>query len=141
MNSASKDIEDSNGSHTTDIPTRSYDSVSNEGVTVYIILNYALVCFTVHSCERVLCSLEKILQLVDNRCKVQACSGNYDIKYEFCGCCLKITGRCANAHTFTWCSSDVISNVASSKLFLDNLNFASAVVLSGNSFSKLELFC
>ena len=99
------------------------------------------VCFTVHSCERVLCSLEKILQLVDNQCKVQTCNGNYDIKYEFCGCCLKITGRCANAHTFMWCSSDVVSNVASSKLFLDNLNFASAAVLSGNSFSKLELFC
>lgn len=87
-----------------------------------------------------LCSLEKILQLVDKRCKVQTCNKNYDIKYEICGCCLKITGRCANAHSFTWCSSHVISNVAGNRIFLDNLLFASAVVLSGNSFSKLELF-
>lgn len=78
---------------------------------------------------------------MDNRCKVQTCSSNYDIKYEICGCSLKINGRCANAHTFTWCSSDVITNVTGSKLFLDNLHFASAVVLSGNSFSKLELVC
>ena len=87
-----------------------------------------------------LCSLQKILQLVDNRCKVQTCNSNYDIKHEICGCCLKITGRCANAHTFIWCSSDVISNVTGNRIFVDNLYFASAVVLSGNSFSKLELF-
>ena len=96
--------------------------------------------FTADSCERVLCSLQKILQLIDNRCKVQTCNNNYDIKHEICGCCLKITGRCANAHTFTWCSSDVISNVTGNRIFVDNLYFTSAVVLSGNSFSKLELF-
>ena len=54
LNSASKDIEDSNGSHTTDIPTISYDSVSNEGVTVYIILKlrilYASQSIAVNEC-------------------------------------------------------------------------------------------
>ena len=35
MDSASKD-EDDNGPRTTDLPARSFDSVSNEGITSYI---------------------------------------------------------------------------------------------------------
>ena len=43
-------------------------------------------------------------------------------------------------HQFKWESSVAQANQKGSKVYADNLDFASAVVLSGNHFSKMRLF-
>ena len=47
---------------------------------------------------------------------------------------------CENGHGFDWESSDCHVNESGVKLFENNLRLVSAIVVSGNSFSKIELF-
>ena len=67
------------------------------------------------------------------------CDGNYKLNFETSGCCLLIQGSCENGHSFNWTSSDVVHSSFGKKVFSDNLRVSSAIVLSGNSFNKIEL--
>ena len=43
-------------------------------------------------------------------------------------------------HCFIWESSDVMTSKAGGRLYLDNLNFASSLILSGNIYRKIMVF-
>ena len=91
--------------------------------------------------NRVVCSLDKLLELVKCRCAEPWCDSLYDVRYRRCGCVIIIFGTCENGHTFEWVSSDLIFNQSQQKLYKDNLRFASSIVLSGNNLVKIQLFC
>ena len=64
------------------------------------------------------------------------------VSHKFCGCCLIIEGRRGNGHTMKWESSPSVSkDRLNHKSYTDNVNFASAIVLSGSNFAKIKLFC
>ena len=44
-----------------------------------------------------------------------------------------LKGMCGDGHGFTWTGSNTLTNKAGFNLFTDNLDIASAVVLSGNT--------
>ena len=56
------------------------------------------------------------------------------------GCCLIIHAECDNGHSFQWNSSKSFYNQNNQNIYYDNLDFASAVVLSGNNFHEIEQF-
>ena len=89
---------------------------------------------------RVLCSIDKLLYLAKSKCQEEGCDSFYEVSTEFQGCCLIIHRKCRLGHQFKWESSVAQINQNGSKIFTDNLDFASALVLSGNNFSKMQLF-
>ena len=99
------------------------------------------ICFIYFIGIRIICSLSRLLQLARRKCASDGCNSQYNITYKKCGCCLLINGMCESGHTFTWESSECLLNQSNTRLYQDNLHFASAVLLSGNNFTKMELLC
>lgn len=103
----------------------------------------ANVCFNLFCITgRVIGFLENILFLASGKCRETGCDKIYHVSHKFCGCCLIVEGRCSNGHIFNWESSPhALMNTHKSKSYVDNLDFAAAIILSGNNFAKVKLFC
>ena len=71
---------------------------------------------------------------------MENCGSRRNGNYHPSGCCVLIFGTCTNGHPFHWESSDRLGTEDQRKLHTDNLHFAAAIVLSGNNYSKMELF-
>ena len=71
---------------------------------------------------------------------MDGCRARREIDYKLYGCSVKVFGVCAKGHHFIWESSDVVTSKAGGRLYVDNLNFASSLVLSGNNFRKIMVF-
>lgn len=89
--------------------------------------------------QRVICSVHKLIELVDKRCHHANCSSLHDINYVTSGCSIIIHGKCLAGHTFQWESSDVLINDRQAKIYMVNLHFSAAIVLSGNHFNKIKM--
>ena len=98
------------------------------------------VCFIAFKPTSFICSLHKLLELAAGVCDVGNCRSQHNVDYCPSGCCVSIFGTCTKGHPFHWESSDRIGTEDQRKLHIDNLHFAAAVVLSGNNYSKMELF-
>lgn len=85
------------------------------------------------------CSVHKLIELVDKRCHQANCSSLREINYVTSGWCIIIHGKCLAGHTFQWESSDVLINERQAKIYMDNLYFSAATVLSGNHFHKIKM--
>ena len=83
--------------------------------------------YAIPSNAKVVCRIEKLLELVGEIYQHDGCSAKQVVKYNIIGCCIVIRGLCEHGHCFTWESSD-------------NLQFASALVLSGNNYHKFAIF-
>lgn len=94
-----------------------------------------------HTCPKIICSLHKLLQLVGQVCQVDGCGARQEVDYRITGCCITVFGICTSGHQFNWNSSDTLTSQAGGMIYLDNLNFASALVLSGNNYRKFYGFC
>ena len=88
----------------------------------------------------ILCSVRKLLELVGVKCQENNCESVISVGYELCGCCIKLYGCCTNGHKLEWVSSDFHLNNNGSRVYNINIDLASAVILSGNSFAKLATF-
>ena len=86
---------------------------------------------------QVLCSIDSVRSLAK---KEEGCIGFYAVSSKFQESCLIIDGKCPAGHHFMWKSSSEQANKIGSKVLVDNLALASAVVLSGHNFSKLLTF-
>ena len=62
------------------------------------------------------------------------------IKYHITGCAISIICTCSNHHQFAWKSSDKLISQAQGQIYVDNIHFASALILSGNHYKKIEMF-
>ena len=90
--------------------------------------------------ERFICSLDRLLDLAEGKCRHENCTSLGVISYKLCGCCVAIHITCQNGHTYRWESSHSQVNTNGSKTYSDNLDFASAILLSGNNFTKIKSF-
>lgn len=88
----------------------------------------------------ILCSITKLLELVGVICPENHCGSVINVGYEFYGCCIKLYGCCSNGHKLDWVSSDFHSNNNGTRIYNINIDLASTIVLSGNSFAKLSTF-
>ena len=93
-----------------------------------------------HTCLKIICSLHKLLQLVGQVCQLDGCGARWEVDYKKTGCCITVFGTCTSGHQFNWNSSDILTSQAGGTIFLDNLNFVSALVLSGNNYQKFMVF-
>lgn len=91
--------------------------------------------------NRIFCSVNKILKLAQRKCSFPLCDSFYKVSYKPSGCAIIVSGICDNGHKFEWTSSESSVNQSEHTLYRDNLSFATALVLSGNNFSKIALFC
>lgn len=92
-------------------------------------------------CDRgkVICLVEKIVDLVGNRCKT--CGIPCTVTKKVIGCALVIKMVCNAGHKFTWASSPILRNSKRSAIYQINLDFVSTLLLSGNNFYKIQQFC
>jgi len=86
----------------------------------------------------VVCSVEKLCQLVGTKCHESECGSPINIDYDVSGCCLVMFGCCANGHRLDWASSDFHTNKNGSKIYNINVALSAAIIFSGNSFSKIS---
>ena len=69
---------------------------------------------------------------------IRNCNNLYQVTTETNGYCLVFRGKCSAGHTFLWKSSDALTNQNNFRMFLDNLQLLSAIVLSGNHYQKIN---
>ena len=98
-----------------------------------------LLCF-VGTNAKIVCSIEKLLELTGQTCRAEGCTAKLSVKYLVTGCTISISGICENQHNFMWKSSDELVSQAHGHILVDNVHFASCLILSGNHYSKLETF-
>ena len=91
---------------------------------------------------RYTCSVNRVLELAAGVCNVKNCGSEREVDYKPSGCCIIIYGTCGNGHSYQWESSKRLGQEQQKhkRLHVDNLHFASAIVLSGNNYSKIEQF-
>ena len=118
------------------------DHAAHQQKKVCHLLHFMLfsVCFIAFKPTRFICSLHKLLELAAGVCDVGNCRSRRNVDYRPSGCCVSIFGTCTKGHPFHWESSDRIGTEDQRKLHINNLHFAATVVLSGNNYSKMELF-
>lgn len=110
-------------------------------ILVVSFMVFTVYMFTAQHYKQVICSGHKLIQLVDQRCHEAGCTSQRTIRYGITCCCLTINAVCNNGHVYRWESSDVLVSQNPNKLYVDNLHFASTLVLSGNNYKKIQLFC
>lgn len=88
---------------------------------------------------KVICFVENILQLIGNQCK--ACPLQCKVTSKRVGCALVLKMECDAGHVFHWSSSPVIRNAKQNSVYKVNLDFASALLFSGNNYYKIRQFC
>ena len=89
--------------------------------------------------SRIICSVGKLLPLFKDKCHHGLCTARYKLRIQFVGCCQLVNGVCESGHKFEWQSSDCHVNEKHVKLYENNLRLVSAIVVSGNSFNKIDL--
>ena len=97
-------------------------------------------CYIVVHRGWVICMIGKLLELARRKCHESNCSSCYIIKHKFSGCTLIISGACQQGHHFYWASSCTIGKSCGNAVHEDNILFATAIVLYGNNFQKIEDF-
>lgn len=95
------------------------------------------ICYVNHDRSCYWFTWKHSMPIANGKCRETNCNSIYHVYHKFC---LIIEGRCANGHTFNWELSPSM-NTYKCKSYVDNLDFASAIVLSGNNFTKMKLFC
>ena len=88
---------------------------------------------------QIICSVGKLLPLFKNKCNHELCTACCKLGIQFVGSCLLVNSMCESGHRFEWQSSDCHINEKHVKLFENNLRLVSAIVVSGNSFNKIDL--
>lgn len=90
--------------------------------------------------KRIICSL-KLMELFGKVCQEEGCGEEYYLTNTIVGCCLTISAHdhCSNGHLHKWSLSERITN-SNGSVFLDNLDFATALILSGNHFTKIQQY-
>ena len=107
---------------------------SNSRIFLCIFLYH---CFEGSTNKHIIYSSLKLIELFGKVCQEEGCGEEYHLTNTIIGRCLTISARCSNGHLRKWSSSERVTN---SSVFLDNLDFATALVLSGNHFTKIHQF-
>ena len=107
--------------------------------TALVLCIFLYHCFEVLTKKRIICSSHKLIELFGKVCQEEGCGEEYHLTNTIVGCCLTISARCSNGYFHKWSSSERITN-NNGNMFLDNLDFVTALVLSGKHFNKIQQF-
>ena len=92
--------------------------------------------------ERVVVDVSTILPLFGRKCPNEKCSEKSKVaNYKLVGGVLKVSWSCPNNHSGYWVSSQVLCQKNGQDIYSTSLLFALGLVLSGNHYDKLMLFC
>ena len=102
---------------------------------------WVLLIVTDSSYTRFICSLDKLLELLEPKCHTTGCYRSCSFTHRFVGCSLSITGLCGAGHAFAWVSSHIEtpntevdnSSRRGGRIFTDNMEVTSSLVVSGNT--------
>lgn len=84
--------------------------------------------------RKIICSLDLLLQLFRARCQTPGCVGVPAVSHHFIGTAIVINSTCSSGHNNRFCSSHELLN----GLYVNNLQAAASLLLSGNNFGKVE---
>ena len=88
---------------------------------------------------KVVVSMQQLMQLIPSVCLRENCHLPLKACEEYRGCGVLIHLTCVAGHSFTWSSSPAHVNREGSVIYGNNLLLASSLLLSGNSFAKVQL--
>ena len=86
---------------------------------------------------KVLVTVDKIKELISTTCKT--CSRPVTIQETKSGAVLLLHWSCDNGHSGTWASSELLTKKNHQKVYVNNVQLAAAVLLSGNNYQKINL--
>lgn len=94
-----------------------------------------------HSRMRVMVSIEKLVELSEDKCVV--CGEGLHVKQDVktIGSRVQITRRCKNGHCQKWVSSEVLGVKNHVEFFVNDSLLAAAIIISGNNYGKFALLC
>ena len=79
--------------------------------------------------KRFICSLDLLL----DRCQIPGCNNSPNLTHHFIGTTLVANISCQAGHAFKFCSSHEVN-----QMYVNNIQVAAAVLLSGNNFGKVK---
>ena len=92
--------------------------------------------------QRVIIDVSAILPLFGNKCPHESCTERSKVaSYKLSGGVLQVSWSCPNGHGGYWVSSKVLCQKKGQNIFSTSLLLALGLVLSGNHYDKLMLFC
>ena len=83
--------------------------------------------------KRFICSLDLLLGVFARRCQTPSCANTPNVTHHLVGTTLVANISCQSGHMFRFCSSHEVN-----LLYVNNLQIAAAVLLSGNNFGKVK---
>ena len=89
---------------------------------------------------KIICYVNKLMELIGCHCRYCP-SPCRVIKKYISGCTITISTVCETGHVFTWASSPTMTNTKNTSIYQCNMEFASAILISGNNFYKIRQFC
>lgn len=84
--------------------------------------------------QKFIISETRLSDLFRGRCQEPGCASECTVKSKSVGCTMELWWKCQNGHKGKWQSSEEYGG-----MYSNNLQFSSAVLLSGNNHSKIEL--
>ena len=95
--------------------------------------------------SRIITSSDMLKKLKGHICSEKLdgrlCGNLLTFSEEYKGSVLFLRWSCKNNHCGLWTSSEVLTTVHNSQVFVNDLLVTSAILLSGNNYSKFLLFC
>ena len=86
--------------------------------------------------KKVLISVDLLKKLFQGVCGVNGCLLERKVEVTFCGTSATVIYECANDHRRQFCTSHKIRGLTA-----NNIQVMSALLISGNNYSKIEKFC
>ena len=83
--------------------------------------------------------MPQLRQLIPTVCLREGCLLSLTAREEYRGCGVLVHPSCTAGHRFAWISSPRHLNCELSAIHSNNLLLASSLLLSGNSFAKIQL--
>lgn len=91
--------------------------------------------------KRAICDIDCILQLLGTTCRTPNCPATLSVKTTITGCTLSLQWHCSEGHKGKWSSSRRCYSSNGYPFFVNNLLMCGAILMSGNYFNKIALFC
>ena len=86
--------------------------------------------------SKVVVTAKKIKELVPDTCR--ACGGLVSLQESMSGAVLILQWNCTKGHFSTWTSSEVLTEKNHQKIYVNNVQLAAVILLSGNNFQKFD---
>ena len=88
--------------------------------------------------QKVIATLDKVMELIPQRCKI--CGEIVTVQDTMSGAVVTIQWNSTNGHADSWTSSEALAVKSNQKVYVNNVQLSAAILLSGNSFQKFNLF-